>query len=79
MSDHTEVFEEIFSNETVSIENIDKTPLSVKLISDKGCHVEIELRPGQVMGFSTGDANAKILLLSGDPANLLVIRPEAAS
>lgn len=79
MSDNTEVFEELFSNETVSIENIGKTPLSITLVSDKGSHAEIELMPGQVMGFSTGDANAKILILSGDPSNLLVIRPEAAS
>lgn len=79
MSRIADVFEELFAGDTVSIENTDTAPLSISLVSDNGCHVETELMPGQAMAFSTGTANAKIHLLKGNPASLLVIRPEAAS
>lgn len=75
----TDSVEVILAGETASIENTQSTALSISLISDNGCHMEIELRPGQVVGFSAGNANAKVILHHGDPAGLLVIKPESAS
>lgn len=79
MSQNSRIVEQLFAGETVSIENTELEPLSISLASDTGCHLEFELMSGQVLSFSTGNENAKILLLHGNPAGLLVIRPEAAS
>ncbi|MWJ28551.1 hypothetical protein GPM19_10085 [Halomonas sp. ZH2S] len=68
-------FEKIFSDETASIENTASIPLSISLVSDSGCQVEMELKPGQVINFSAGSMDANVILHNGDPANLLVIKP----
>lgn len=76
VSDHVE---KISAGEKASIENTRSTALSISLVSESGCHFEIELMPGQVMGFAAGDADATVVLHQGDPAGLLIIKPELAS
>jgi hypothetical protein len=71
--------ETISADETASIENTHSEKLSISLICTNGCRVDIDLAPGQVLGFSAGSSNAKVVLHHGDPANLLIIKPESAS
>lgn len=71
--------ETISADETASIENTHSEKLSISLICINGCRVDIDLAPGQVLGFSAGSSNAKVVLHHGDPANLLIIKPESAS
>ena len=71
--------EKISAGETATIENTQSSALSISLVSDNGCNVEIELMPKQVIGFSAGSANAEVVLHHGDPAGLLIIKPELAS
>ena len=71
--------EKIPAGEKASIENTQSTGISISLISDSGCHVEIELMPGQVVGFAAGSSDAELVLHHGDPAGLLIIKPESAS
>jgi hypothetical protein len=71
--------ETISADETASIENTHSEKLSISLICTNGCRVDIDLAPGQVLGFSAGSSNAKVILHHGDPANLLIIKPESAS
>ncbi len=71
--------ETIYAGEQATIENTQSTPLSISVISNNDCQFELDLMPGQVVGFSAGAADAKILLHGGDPAGLLIIKPETAS
>jgi hypothetical protein len=72
--------EELFSaGETASIENTHSEKLSISLLCGKECRVDIELAPGQVLEFASGSSEAKLVLHHGDPANLLIIKPESAS
>ena len=79
MKNLTDINETISAGETASIENIHSEKLSISLICISGCRVDIELAPGQVLGFSAGSSDAKVVLHHGDPANLLIIKPESAS
>ena len=79
MNNLTDIDETISAGETASIENTHSEKLSISLISINGCRVDIELAPGQVLGFSAGSSDAKVVLHHGDPANLLIIKPESAS
>ena len=75
----TDINEAISAGETASIENTDTEKLSISLICSNDCRVGIELEPGQILAFSAGSANAKVVLHHGDPAKLLIIKPESAS
>jgi hypothetical protein len=79
MAKFSDSLEKISAGEQASIENTHSTALALSVISDNGCQVEIELMPGQVLGFSAGDTDAKIVLHHGDPAGLLIIKPELPS
>jgi hypothetical protein len=79
MNKSSDILEKIFAGEKASIENTQSIPLSISLVSDDGCQIEMELMPGQVVGFAAGSVDAKIILHHGDPAGLLVIKPESAS
>ena len=79
MKDLIDLNETISADETASIENTHSEKLSISLICINGCRVDIDLAPGQVLGFSAGSSNAKVVLHHGDPANLLIIKPESAS
>jgi hypothetical protein len=79
MTKFSDSLEKISAGEQASIENTQSASLTISVISDSGCQVEIELMPGQVLGFSAGDADAKIVLHHGDPAGLLIIKPELPS
>mgnify|MGYP006944210726 CR=1 FL=1 len=76
---NTDINEIIVAGETASIENTHSEELSISLICSNGCQVDIELAPDQVLGFFAGNSNAKVVLHHGDPANLLIIKPESAS
>lgn len=71
--------ETIAAGETASIENTQSDPLSLSLLARNGSHVEFELLLGQVIGLTAGSDDIRILLHHGDPAGLLVIKPESAS
>ena len=75
----TEFYETISAGETASIENTHSEALSISVICRDDCRVDIELAPGQAMGLSTGNSDAKVVLHHGDPANLLIVKPESAS
>lgn len=79
MKNITDINEIISAGDTASIENTHSEKLSISLICSNGCRVDIELAPDQVLGFSAGNSNAKVVLHHGDPANLLIIKPESAS
>lgn len=79
MSKMTEVEEKFSAGETASIENTHSEKLSISLLCGKECRVDIELAPGQVVEFAAGSSEAKLVLHHGDPANLLIIKPESAS
>lgn len=79
MKNLTDINEKIGAGETASIENTHSEELSISLICSNSCRVDIELAPGQVLGFSAGSSDAKVVLHHGDPANLLIIKPESAS
>lgn len=79
MTKFSDRFEKIAAGEKATIENIHREVLSISLINDSGCELEIELRPGQVVGFSAGSSDAKVVLHHGDPSGLLIIKPELAS
>ncbi|GGO85708.1 hypothetical protein GCM10011348_34880 [Marinobacterium nitratireducens] len=77
---NTTVFDEtIPAGDMASIENIHSQELSISLICSDGCRVDIELVPGQVLEFSAGDGNARVVLHHGDPSKLLIIKPDSAS
>lgn len=79
MTQSVDVEQYIGAGETATIENTLSTPLRISVISENGCHFEIDLRPAQVVGVSAGGAHARIILHDGDPLGLLVIKPEAPS
>jgi len=75
----TDFFETISAGDTASIENTHSAALSISIICSNDCEVDIELAPGQALGLTTGSSDAKVVLHHGDPANLLIIKPESAS
>lgn len=79
MKELTDINETISAGETASIENTYTEKLSISLLCGNDCQVGIELVPGQILEFSAGSSDAKIVLHHGDPANLLIIKPESAS
>ncbi|MCG6938610.1 MAG: hypothetical protein LJE83_10650 [Gammaproteobacteria bacterium] len=79
MKNITDVNETINAGDTASIENIHSEELSISLICNDDCRVDIELAPGQVLQITAGSSDAKLVLHHGDPANLLIIKPESAS
>lgn len=78
MEKSSETAEKIRAGDKASIENTKKKPLAISLLSDSGCEIEFELMPGQVVGFSAGTTDAQVILHQGDPAALLIIKPETA-
>lgn len=79
MNNMPDTNEKIGSEETASIENTGSKYLSISLICSNGCRVDVELMPGQVLEFTAGSSEAMVILHHGDPANLLIIKPESAS
>lgn len=71
--------ETLFAGEKISIENTQSSALAISLECANGCQVALDLLPGQSVGFSPGDTDATLTLRDGDPAGLLVIRPETAT
>lgn len=79
MKNMLDVCENVGSDETASIENAGSEKLSISFICSNGCRLDFELVPGQVVEFTAGSSEAKIVLHHGDPSNLLIIKPESAS
>lgn len=73
------MFETILSGDKANIENTGKSKVALKLVSSDGYQVEIELEPGQVIGFTSGPANVEVIITNGEPEKILIIKPEAAS
>lgn len=79
MNNVSDISETISAGDTASIENTHSEKLSISIICSKYCRMDIELAPGQVLGFTAGDSDAEVVLHQGDPANLLIIKPDSAS
>lgn len=79
MEEWLDINQTINAAETASVENAGSESLSLSLICDNGCRVDLELSAGQALEFTAGDANATIVLHHGDPKNVLIIKPESAS
>lgn len=79
MTNLPDVGERIGAGESASIENTHTAKLSISLFCGDACRVDIDLGPGQVLEFTAGNSDAKVVLHHGDPANLLIIKPESAS
>jgi|GEM_PF-2542706 len=79
MDPSSEPFEIVAAGETANVENVTTTALSLRLLGPKGSHVQLGLLPGQVIGLCAGEDEIRIILQEGDPADLLVIKPETAS
>jgi hypothetical protein len=71
--------ETLFAGEKISIENTQSSALAISVESVNGCQVALDLLPGQSLSFSPGEVDAKLILRNGDPAGLLLIRPETAT
>jgi hypothetical protein len=76
MEKSEEPAKKIPAGEKASITNTSKQPLSIALSSESGSCLEMELLPGQTIGFGAGDTDAEVILHQGDPAGLLIIKPE---
>ena len=79
MKNVTVFSETIGAGDTASIGNTHSEELSISIICNNDCRVDIKLAAGQIMGLSTGSSDAKIVLHDGDPANLLIVKPDSAS
>lgn len=79
MAESSDINQSINAAETASVENAGSESLSLSLICNNGCRVDLELLAGQALEFTAGDSNATIVLHHGDPKNLLIIKPESAS
>ena len=67
--------EKVMAGETASIENTHSAALSISLSSEDGYKFDLELAPGQILGFTAGTVCAGLTLHHGDPAGLRVIKP----
>jgi hypothetical protein len=79
MKTNTDIDETISAGDAASIENTHSEAMSISLVCSNGCRVGIELVPSQVLEFAAGNTDAKVVLHHGDPAKLLIIKPESAS
>ncbi|MDO8272930.1 MAG: hypothetical protein Q7U82_13610 [Gammaproteobacteria bacterium] len=79
MKDFLDIDEKIGAGESANIENTGSEKLSISMICSNGCRVDMELAPGQMLEFSAGNSDARVVLHHGDPADLLIIKPESAS
>lgn len=74
-----DINQHISAAETASVENVGSEALSLSLICDNGCRIDLELAEGRALKLTAGDSGAKIVLHHGDPKNLLIVKPETAS
>lgn len=79
MKNSTEIQETIRAGDMASIENTAAKELSISLVCGEGCRVDLELAPGQVLELSAGSLDVQVILHRGDPASLLIIKPDSAS
>ena len=79
MENVTDYIETISAGDTASIENTHSEELSISIVCNNDCRLDIKLAAGQILGLSAGNSDAKVVLHDSDPANLLIIKPESAS
>ena len=79
MKKTVDMSEHIGSGETASVENAGPEKLSVSFVCSNGCRLDMDLMPGQVVEFTAGSSDARIILHGGDPASLFIVKPESAS
>ncbi|WP_166256446.1 hypothetical protein [Marinobacter salicampi] len=79
MTNPNDIDETVRAGDNASIENTASEKLSISLLCSDACRVNLDLEPGQVVKVSAGSSDMTIVLHNGDPAKLLIIRPEPAS
>lgn len=79
MKDPEDIFEQLRPGDTVSVENSQDRPLSISIVAAEGTRLNMQLAPRQVLEFSAGKSDAQIILREGDPAGLLVVKPDTPS
>lgn len=77
MNDQQQPFEQVEPGETMSVENVDDSELSIRIETADGTRLDLELVPGQVIELTAGDSAAQLLLMrDADPSGLLVMKPD---
>lgn len=76
MNQHRHDGEEIGPGDHASIENRSGRELSICIRTGDGARLEMELAPGQAVEVVAGEAAARVVLLEGDVADLLVVKPD---
>ncbi|MCW8195797.1 hypothetical protein F6455_13465 [Proteobacteria bacterium 005FR1] len=71
--------EEIRPGDTVTVENTRESPYSIRVCAADGTQLNMALQPGQMIEFSAGQSQARILLRDSDPSGLLVVQPHQAT
>jgi hypothetical protein len=79
MNNTTDMNQIISAGDTASIENTHSKELSISIVCSNDCRLDMTLAPGQIVGFSAGNSDAHVILHHGNPANLLIIKPDSAS
>lgn len=79
MDEYENVFEELRSGDTVAIENTRNSEISLSIMTGDDARLNMALAPGQVLDFTAGASDARIILREGDPAALLVVKPDTPS
>lgn len=79
MDEYDNVFEELRSGDTVAIENTRNSEISISIVTGDDARVNMALAAGQVLDFTAGASSARIILREGDPAALLLVKPDTPS
>ncbi len=79
MEDYENVFEELRPGDSVVLENTRKSEISISIVTADDARLNMALAPGQVVEFTSGAQSARIILREGDPAALLVVKPDTPS
>lgn len=76
MNDQRYSEEEIEPGDNASVENRSSGNLAICIRTGDGARVEMSLAPAQVVQVIAGEKAARVVLLEGDVADLLVVKPD---
>lgn len=79
MDDYENVFDELRPGDAVVLENTRKTEIAISIVTADETRLDMALVSGQVVEFTCGAQNARIILREGDPAALLIVKPDTPS